>query len=472
MPLLTEQPATFLVSQMRSGKLKATALMEAAYDRIDEKNPVLNAIVSQIPREAAMEAAHQADHLAKAGAATGLLHGLPMAVKDLSPTRGITTTLGSPIFRDNVPAADGLMVSRLREAGAIIIGKTNTPEFGLGSHTYNPVFGSTGNSIDPTKSAGGSSGGAAVAVASGMVPLADGSDYGGSLRNPAAWNNIYGLRPSQGRVPTVPATDPFFGQMGTDGPMARNIPDLALLLDVQSGYDPRAPLSLTSSPLLPQLDEADSSARLRIGWLGDLSGHLPFEPGILETCETRLQQLQEQGHSAHPAQFSLNPEDIWRAFVTLRQFNLSARLLDLYHNPSHRALLKLEAVWEVEGCLAKSAVDLLEASMIRGKLYADILRLFGTFDILALPATQLHPFERDMEWPRMIAGRQMDSYHRWMEVVVPGTMSGCPVLAAPAGWHRGAPVGIQFIGKPRDDLNLLRFGLSIQHGVTTNNQNC
>ncbi len=451
--------ARTLTAHLRSGELSSVELISATYDRIEALNPTYNAIVSLRPRREVLAEAALADG-ARASGATAALHGLPIAVKDLSMTRGLRTTFGSPIFRDFVPETDSLMVARLRAAGAIIIGKTNTPEFGLGSHTYNPVFGPTRNALNPSLSAGGSSGGAAVAVATGMLPLADGSDYGGSLRNPAAWNGIFGFRPSQGRVPTVPAADPFFGQLGTDGPMARNVRDLALLLDVQAGYDPSAPLSLPDeAPILPRLDIPAASRRYRIGWLGDLSGHLTFEPGILEACEATLDRLSAQGCEVTHLAPDVDFEALWQAFVILRQFNLSARLETLYRDPAKRALLKPEACWEVEGFLAQSGQDLLRASMTRGAWYEKVAALFTQFDVLALPSAQVHPFAVEMHWTKSIAGYEMDSYHRWMEVVAPGTLSSCPVLNAPAGLSHGMPVGMQFIGKPRDDAGLLKFGL-------------
>ncbi|MCJ8139119.1 amidase [Falsirhodobacter halotolerans] len=447
-------PAHILLQRLREGSLTSARLVEAVYDRIARLNPVHNAIVSLRPLAEVVEEARQAD----AAPSAGPLHGLPFAIKDLSQTKGLRTTMGSPLFAEDIPTSDALHVARIRKAGAIIIGKTNTPEFGLGSHTYNTVFGATGNAFDSTRSAGGSSGGAAVAVALGLVPMADGSDFGGSLRNPAGWNNIFGYRPSQGLVPAVPSADPFFGQLATDGPMARNIRDLHLLLTVQAGYDPRAPLSLPDQDL--SITPRDF-AQCRVGWLGDLGGHLPFEDGILATCENALATSRMEAVTP-----DTDFEELWQAFVTLRHFNLSARLSPLHADLAKRALLKPEARWEVEGFLALTANDILQASMTRAKWYARILSLFDRFDILALPSAQVHPFAIGHDWPKSIAGRRMDSYHRWMEVVAPATLSGCPVLNVPAGFVDGMPVGLQLIGRPRGDRELLGFGLGYEARLT------
>lgn len=437
-------------------RLSSREIAGAFLDRIEALNPIHNAIVSLRPRDEILADADRADAATASGAPLGALHGLPIAIKDLSPTAGLRTTFGSPLFADWVPTTDSLLVERLRGAGAIVIGKTNTPEFGLGSHTYNPVFGITRNAFDPRLSAGGSSGGAAVAVALSMLPAADGSDFGGSLRNPAAFNNVFGFRPSQGRVPAWPAADPYFGQLGTEGPMARKVEDLALLLDVMAGWDRRAPLSL-DRPTERFVDRLAPPARSRIGWLGDLGGRLPFDDGILEVCETALKRAAAFGAVVEPVRVDFDFDALWRAFVVLRQFNQSARLEPLYADPAKRALLKPEAQWEVEGCRALSATDVLAAIRTRAAWYATVCRLFDEWDFLAIPAAQVFPFPAEIHWPREIAGREMDSYHRWMEVVAPVTLSGCPVAAVPAGFHQGRPAGLQIVGAPRKDAEVLAW---------------
>jgi amidase len=354
-----------------------------------------------------------------------------------------------------VPAEDELAIGRIRAAGAIIIGKTNVPEYGLGSHTFNPIFGPTRNAFAPELSAGGSSGGAAVALALRMLPIADGSDFGGSLRNPGAWNNVFGFRPSQGRVPTVPAQDPFYAQLSTLGPMGRSAADLAMLLTVMAGHDPRAPLSL-ENPEGPFEAALDRTVPPRIAWLADLGGHLPFEAGILDLCGDALAELGQAGWPVEPACVPFAWEELWRAFVVLRQWSMSARYGEVYADPAKRRRLKPEMVWEIEAGLTLDATAISAAARTRAAWYGTALGLFERFDVLALPTAQTFPFPIDWTWPREIGGRTMDSYHRWMEVVVAGTLSGCPVLNVPVGFDpRGLPMGLQLIGRPRADADLL-----------------
>jgi amidase len=350
------------------------------------------------------------------------------------------------------------VVERIRRAGAIFIGKTNAPEFGLGSHTYNPVFGATANAWDPSRSAGGSSGGAAVALALRMLPLADGSDMGGSLRNPAAFNNVLGLRPSQGRVPRWPRTDAFDQQLVTEGPMARSADDLALLLSVQGGFDARAPLSLGEpTPDWGAQLAADLGGR-RIGWLGDLGGYLPFESGILQLCEEALERFGVAGIAVEPADTAFEWSRAWRAFVVLRQLGLGGQFAESFDDPRRRPLMKPELQWEVEAFRRLAPADVVQAFTDRTAVYDLFQELFQRFDYLALPSAQVFPFPIELDWPKAIGGREMDSYHRWMEVVVPGTLSGCPVLSLPAGFGaEGLPIGVQIIGRPREDLSVLQL---------------
>ncbi len=288
---ILDMGAVSLARALRRRDLSARDLMTAHLARVDALNPRFNAIVSRIDPQAALDQAAALDEEAAGGRFRGPLHGFPHAVKDTAPARGIPFTQGSPLLRNNVPSADSLVVSRMRAARAIFVGKTNVPEFALGSHSYNPVFGITRNAFDPRKSAGGSTGGGAVALALRMVPVTDGSDFGGSLRNPAGWNNIFGFRPSWGRVPSIPNSDLFWQNFATSGPMARSVGDLALLLSVQAGPDKRAPFALADDPgIFARPVERDWKGK-RIGWLGDLGGALPMEPGIMQTCEKALSRL-------------------------------------------------------------------------------------------------------------------------------------------------------------------------------------
>jgi amidase len=360
------------------------------------------------------------------------------------------------------------MVQRMRAAGCIVIGKTNTPEFGLGSHTFNEVFGATRNAFDPTKSAGGSSGGAAVALATRMLPVADGSDSMGSLRNPAGWNSVFGFRPSQGRIPAWPAQDAWVTQFGTEGPMARNVRDLALLLDVQAGYDPRAPLSLArEASFARRLADADADASgeppTRIGWLGDLGGYLAMEAGVLEVCETGLARLAGIGCRVEPLPLGFAPERVWDAWLTWRWWLLNGRLSPHLKKAENRALIKPEALWEHDQGAQLKASQVMAASVERTAFYQHVLTLFEQCDFLAAPTAQVWPFPVEERWPKEIAGRAMDTYHRWMEVVTIATFAGLPCISVPAGFNAaGLPMGLQLIGKPRDDLGVLRLAMAYE----------
>jgi amidase len=455
---ICDLPARRLAALIKTGQLSSREVMTAFLKQIDDLNPRFNAIISRVPHAALLAQADAADQAIARKETVGALHGLPMAVKDTTDTAGIVTTYGSPIYRNHVPAADGLMVSRLRKAGAIFIGKTNVPEFGLGSHTFNPIFGATGNAWDPRYNAGGSSGGAAVATALRMLPFADGSDLGGSLRNPAAFNNILGFRPSHGRVPHWPRQETFMDQLMTEGPLARSADDLALLLSVQAGYDPRVPLALdAATPDWHDQLGADLRGK-RIGWLGDLSGYLAFEPGILEMCKTALDRFNEAGILVESIQPDFDWKCIWRAFVVLRQFDMGAKFAAAYDDAKTRDLMKPELQWEIENSRALRVHDVQQAMIDRTAWYDMALSLFERFDYLAVPSAQVFPFAIEKRWPEQIADRKMDSYHRWIEVMVPGTLTGCPIMSLPVGFNAaGLPMGVQIIGRPRNDLSVLQL---------------
>ncbi len=460
---LTALSALGLSRAIHARTVSCVEVMRAFLDRIDRVNPAVNAIVSLRPHEVLLAEAAAAEAELAAGRDRGWLHGVPQAPKDLTATAGIATTLGSPIHATAVPAADSILVARARAAGAILIGKTNTPEFGLGSHTYNPVFGTTLNAFDPRLSAGGSSGGAAVALATHMLPVADGSDMMGSLRNPAGWANVFGFRPSLGRVPSGPAPEAFFQQLATDGPMARSVPDLAMLLATQAGRDPRAPLSLDGDGSVFAEPRMRDLTGLRIGWLGDLGGHLAMEPGILATCEAALARLEALGLRVEPVRPGVDMESLWSAWRTLRSFLVAGSLGAYCDDPATRAQLKPEAIWEIEAGRALSASDVFAASAVRTAWYGAVLEMHASYDFLALPTAQTFPFDAAEPWPTAIAGRAMDTYHRWMEVVIPASMAGTPVLAAPAGFGPGGlPIGLQLMAPPRADLAALELGLAYE----------
>jgi amidase len=455
---ITDLPAHALSDAIRARNLSCRDVMQATLARIEAVNPAVNAIVSLRDGDALLREADQHDaRLASGTVPTGWLYGIPQAIKDTVPTAGLRTTRGSPLLRDFVPTQDGLVVERMKAAGCIVIGKTNVPEFGLGSHTFNEVFGTTRNAFDRSKSAGGSSGGAAVAVATRMLAVADGSDFMGSLRNPAAWNNLFALRPSQGRVPMWPAEDVWVTQLVTEGPMGRTVRDVALLLDVQSGYDARVPLSLPTERCADTLDAFDARGA-RIGWLGDLSGYLPFEPGILEACEQGLGRLQGCGCSVESILPGFDPAGVWQTWLVWRRWMVGARLAPYLVDPRNREQIKPEALWEYDQAQQLTGAETWRASAQRTAYYQKVLALFDRCDYLALPATQVWPFDATERWPRMIAGRAMDTYHRWMEVVIYATLAGLPSISVPVGFGpTGLPAGMQLIGRPRADLAVLQL---------------
>jgi amidase len=354
------------------------------------------------------------------------------------------------------------MVGRLRRAGAIFIGKTNTPEFGLGSHTYNEVYGATRNAYDTTRSAGGSSGGAAVSLALRMLPMADGSDYGGSLRNPAGWNGVFGFRTSIGRIASE-AHDVWLPSMGVLGPMARTVADLALLLSVQAGCDPHAPLSWDGDGTVFQhrLD-GDLKAK-RIAWVGDFGAHTPCEKGVLKVCTEALRTFESIGCVIEEAMPEFDVEAVWQAAIRLRGWQQGSSLLGYYNDPAARLLLKPEAIFEVETGLRQSAYDITLASIVRTQWYEAVRRLFERYDYFIVPTAQVFPFEVEQHWPRTIEGHTMQTYHEWMKAALLVTMSGCPALAVPAGFDdRGLPIGLQLVAPVRGELDCLKLAFAYE----------
>ncbi|MGX9355684.1 amidase [Roseobacteraceae bacterium S113] len=441
--------ASALASDIQEGRLSAVALMEATLARIEAVNPALNALVSQIPDDGAMALARAADD----SAPMGPLHGLPLAVKDLANARRLPTSMGSPIFAGQIARDDDLHIARLRAAGALIIGKTNTPEFGLGSHSTNPVHGVTRNPFDTSRSAGGSSGGAGVVLATGMMSIADGSDMMGSLRNPAVWNGVYGLRPSFGRVPSEPVGETFLNMLATNGPMARTPQDLALLLDVMSGSDPRQPHGRDMAPSVPALSVPTGPCRL--GWLGNWGGAWPMEEGLLAAHEGALAHFEAAGHGVAPLAAPFSREALWESWITLRSFSVAGSLRAF---GDQRDKLKPAALWELDRGLGFSTGDIMKASATRSAWFRRVAALFETYDALVLPVAQLRPFPAEWDWPHEIAGVAMDTYHRWMEAVIPASLIGLPCVALPAGPDEsGLPFGLQVMGPPGSDAKLLQI---------------
>ena len=462
--------ATALAAAIHSGKASCVEVMTAYLNHIEGVNPQVNAIVALQDRESLMALARERDSQLARGESMGPLHGFPYAVKDLQAVKGIRTTMGSPILKDFVPSAEGIMVERLRNAGAIFIGKTNTPEFGLGSHTYNQVYGVTRNAYDTGRSAGGSSGGAAVSLALRMLPVADGSDYGGSLRNPAGWNNVFGFRTCIGRIPSD-ARDTWLPSMGVTGPMARNITDLAMLLSVQAGFDSRVPLSLDGDGTLFQRRLERNFKGTRIAWGGDFKGHAPCEPGVLDVCRSAVNSFESLGCIVEEAIPDFDIEAVWQAVIRLRGWQQGGPLLRYYNDPSERALLKPEAVFEIETGLRQSAYDITAASVVRTEWSQAVQRFFTRYDFFVVPTAQVFPFDVNEHWPKEIAGRKMETYHEWMKATLLVTMSGCPALAAPAGFNgHGLPIGIQIIGPNRQELSCLQLAYAYESVLSPANR--
>ncbi|GAA6158302.1 amidase [Ruegeria sp. HU-ET01832] len=454
---LSQITATALVTELSEGRVSASEVMRATLDRIAAVNGDLNAIVGLRDEGDLMAEAAELDK----GAKRGPLHGVPIAVKDLVNVAGVVSTQGSPLFRDHIPRKDDMIAARMRAAGAILIGKTNTPEFGLGSHTFNPVYGATRNPYDSSRTCGGSSGGAAVALASGMVTLADGSDMMGSLRNPAAWNNVYGFRPSWGRVPSEPVGDAFQHQLSTLGPMARCPEDLGLLLDVISERDARQPYSVKPEPVGPV--QARDLTGVRIGWLGDWGGAYPFEDGITDLCRDAVSVLAGLGAQVDEVVPDFEAERLWESWTVLRSWSIAASLAPL---TEHRSMLKDTAQWELDRGLALTALQVHRASEMRSEWFRHALGMFNTYDALILPSAQVWPFEIETPYPTEIAGAKMDTYHRWMEVVLPVSLIGLPCLSVPAGFGpEGVPMGMQIFGPRGKDAKLLSIGAAY-HAAT------
>ena len=447
--------------------LSCRELMQATLARLAHLNPHFNALVNLAPADTLLRQADERDAELARGVSRGWLHGLPQAIKDTGHAVGFPSTQGSPLCRDVMPVQDSLHVARMKAAGCIVIGKTNMPEFGMGSHTYNRLFGTTPNAWDQTVSAGGSSGGAAVALAQRLLPLADGSDFMGSLRNPAGWNNIFGLRPSQGRVPAWPKPDVWVAQLSIDGPLARTVADLAALLNVQAGHDPRAPLSLAGAvpDFTPAADAAERGLQgVRIAWLGDLAGHLAVDGGILALCEEALARCGEGGAHVQPAALGFSADALWQAWLVWRRALTAPNIAALLHNGAARADIKPEALWEHDQAQGLTVAEFMQASQLRTQFLHHLLGLFERFDVLALPVAQVWPFDVAQAWPKEVAGRTMDTYHRWMECTLYATFAGLPAISLPAGFHANGrwPMGLQLIGRPQGDAALLRVAAAYE----------
>jgi amidase len=451
---LCANDAVTLAGMLRRREVSAREVTAAHIERIEKLDGAVNAVVTRT-FETALATAASADEAMARGQALGLLHGLPVAHKDLADTAGVRTTYGSPLFADHVPDRDTLVVERMARAGAISLGKTNTPEFGAGSHTVNPVFGATRNPYDLSRSAGGSSGGAAAALAARMICLADGSDLGGSLRNPASFCNVTGLRPSPARVPRWPLKD-MADTLGVEGPMARTAADVALLLAVLSGPDPRVPLALDApAPVLPDPAAVAGLLRrdlrgLRVAWSPDLG--LPVEPAVRDALAPARQVLVDLGCEVTDASPDLSGAD--EAFRTWRAVRFAAQFGPML--PEHREHLGPNVLWNTERGLELTVADLGRATTLRAGLAQRVSEFFGAVEVLACPVSQVVPFDVTLDWVHEIDGVPQLTYLDWMASCYLISATGLPAVSVPAGFTPGGlPVGLQLVGRWRADWPLL-----------------
>jgi amidase len=457
MSITVESTARAMADAVRRREISARELLELHLARIAERNPQLNAIVS-LDEERARAGAAQADAATARGDALGPLHGLPFAFKDTHDVAGWRTTYGSPLFADHVPDADDLVVVRIRAAGAVPIGRTNVPEFAAGSHTFNTIFGTTLNPVDPTRSAGGSSGGAACALRAGMVPLADGSDMGGSLRNPASFCGVVGLRPSLGRVPSWP-TDNLWETTGTSGPLARDVGDVALLLSVVAGPDPRVPTALADPGTSFAPPVTGELRGLRVALSPDLGGLLEVDREIAAVVGQAGERFAAAGAHVEHAQPDLaEAEDTFR---TLRAWLFQAGFGDLL--AAHPDAFKQSLADNIRAGESLTGADVARAYAGRTVLAERMRRFFASYDVLVLPTSQVPPFPADQEYPAAINGRPMATYLDWMRSCYVITVTGCPAISVPAGTTGdGLPVGAQIVAPFGADRRLLEVAAAFE----------
>jgi len=452
-PELCFAGAAKLARLIRTRKVSASEVMRAFIAQVERVNPQVNAIVTFLP-EPALKAARALDRTLGKGSAAppGSLAGLPIAYKDLVATKGIRTTLGSKVYASHVPKENALLVDRLRAAGVITLGKTNTPEFGAGSQTFNAVFGRTRNPYDPSKTCGGSSGGAAVAVACGMLPFADGSDLAASLRNPGNYCNVVGFRPTPGRVPNWPAADSW-DSLSVLGPIGRTVADAALLLSAMAGPDLRAPLSVSEPGRMFARPLERSFRGVRIAWTRDFGG-LPMDPRVTEVLDAQRRVFTALGCKVEEAcpDFSGATE----SFETLRAVAFAQKYASLLE--THRAELKDTVLWNIEQGLALDGARVARAVGLRSELFQRMRAFLERYEFLVGPVNQLPPFPVETDYPREIAGVRLGNYLDWMKSCYYVTITSHPAISVPAGFTpEGLPVGIQIVGRYRGDFAVLQL---------------
>jgi amidase len=459
---ITDLSASDLSAAIRQRHVSCVEVMEAYLARIQRYNPVYNALVSMVAEDELMKQAALADTALDNDEYWGWMHGMPLAIKDDTNVEGMPTSNGSPIFAGTLAEEDDLLVARLRRHGPIFIGKSNLPEFGMGSQSYNQVFPTTGSAWNPELTAGGSSGGAACGLGTHMLTVANGGDLMGSLRNPGAYNNVIGFRPTQGRVPDSRGSDLFYQQMATGGPLGRNAEDTARLLVTMAGRTPVQPLSLRDR--LADVGEWQplDLTGAKIGWMADYDGYLPMEPGVLDLCGASLQTLTDAGAIVEPCSPDFDMDRLWQTWLALRHWTRWS-MMPLYEDPDLREQLKPEAVWEIEGAFDTSARKIFDAGVARADWYEAVNALFGDYDFLVLPTAQVFPFDKNVHWPEEINGTEMDTYHRWMEVVIGGTLAGMPVCNVSAGFDgQGRPMGMQVMAPFGEDRRVLEFAMGYE----------
>jgi amidase len=440
--------------------VSAREVMQAHLDQIHRLNPRLNAIVSLLPDDECLALADAADRRVARRDEIGPLHGLPIAFKDLQPAVGFPFTRGSPIFKDDRPSADSVLVERLRIAGVIPIGKTNVPEFGMGSHTYNRVFGTTVNPYDLTKSAGGSSGGAGASLAAGMLPIADGTDFGGSLRNPANFNNVVALRPTVGLVPNAPDALPLFG-FSVNGPMARSVADVAWLLSTMAGADERDPLCIPSAPSTFAEPLNRDFTGVRVAWCPDLGG-LPLDARVRTVLESQRHTFESLGCIVEDACPDFG--DVDTLFLTIRAWRSAAVLGPLL--ATHRHQLKADAIKEIEHGLAITGTRLARAFIEHGELLERMRQFQDAYPFFVCAVNQVPPFDATLEWPKTIDDVAMEHYVAWMPSAYWISATFRPAISVPAGFTpEGLPVGIQIVGRSRDDLGVLQLAHAFEQST-------
>ncbi len=455
----SEYNVTELKTKLEKGWITSKEILEHCLNKIAVHNPTLNAIISIESFDQLYEKADKIDKSRARGDLLPQLAGIPIAIKDLCDTKDILTTYGSQIYKKNFPKYDDPMVSNLRKTGLLIIGKTNTPEFGTGSQTYNEVFGTTRNPYNTNKTSGGSSGGGAAAIAAGMLPFADGSDMMGSLRNPTAFCNIYGFRPTPGVIPSINTVLEKTPILSTLGAMAKSPADLIILLGAQFG-------NLNKNPFVTKNSKIKNKS-IKIAWLNDFSGSYPLENGITDLCEKTLGKLEKINISVKEFSPSFSSEKIWNSWIDLRSNEFSKNIGHHYDNILEKELLKTEIIWEIERGRSLPETKILSALKYRRLWFQYTQELFQRFDFLALPSAQVFPFDCKSRYPKEINGKVLDTYHRWMEVVVPASLLGLPVISLPCGFNsNGLPTGMQIIGQRNDDEKILSLAKLFHKDLT------